>query len=688
MFATLIACGWRMGTGLLFVGFACLGWIDMQGWQARADPLAGRHETDVVFTGTSDGRTLRLDDPPGARVALAPMGVVPVGRVTVRGTLSHAQGKRNPGGFDYRGYLARRDVTGQLFVDEVLSHVRSPDVRGRLARAGGQGLGEREAALVAAMTLGVRDGLGDLRDTFAAAGLAHVLALSGLHVGVLILACSTLLRGLGTRRYPLLLAVVAGFVWLVDASPSVVRACAMVAAGLVTQWSGGGRLEPWTALSLAALGTLLWRPAWLFDTSFQLSYLAVIGLLVFTPPLLRMLRADRGPWWRPRTLIGGGIAVSVASQLPLASLLLAGFGQLPLLSPLVNVIAVPLATVLVPLGFLASTVGVVWEPLARLVNVATQPVAWLLIATADWAASWPSLTWGEIDGDDHVVYAVAVVALALHVHARLRLRNAAVVWLLVLGIAAIPPRLPEIVFLDVGQGDAALIRLPGRVEILIDGGGTPFSDFDPGAQIVVPALRALGVDELELVVASHSDTDHIEGLASVLRAIPVQQLIVGVPAPGVRVYDELMVAAMETGTAVRSVRRGERISVGDAELSVLHPAAGSRGESNEDSVALLFSWQGHPVGLFLGDVSTEVERVLAVPATPLLMVAHHGSRFSTSDELLRAARPQRAVVSVGRNMFGHPAAEVLARLEAYGVQVHTTRAAGAVRVSVPDLLQP
>ena len=681
-------CAWRPRAGLVLVVFACLGFGLMQRWEARPDPLAGRYGTEIVATGRSDGRTLWFDDPRGARAALAPVGEVPAGRVRVQGTLERPQGKRNPGGFDYASYLARRDVTGQLFIDEVLAHEAGFDLRGRLHEAATRGLPARPAALVAAMTLGVRDDLGDLRELFAAAGLAHVLALSGLHVGVLVAALLLLTRGLGRARHALVLVALAGFVTLVGPTPSVLRATIMVGAVLAARAYGGGRVEPWTALALAATTTLALRPAWLFDVSFQLSYLAVVGLLVFAGPLLRAVRAERLPWWHPRVLVGGSVAISVASQLPIGSLLMASFGALPILSPIANVLAVPLATLLVPLGFASAALGSLWPPLAAVPNLAVRPLAGALIGVAERAAAWPALMWGEVGVTGHVIYAIAIVALALVAHARLHLARAVLVWLATLGYAAVPPVLPEVLFLDVGQGDATLIRLPGRREVLIDGGGTPFGAYDVGAEVVVPALRALGVDELELVVATHPDVDHMEGLASILRAVPAQQLVVGVPAEGAAVYDALMEAAAGTGTAVRSVRRGEVIALGAATFEVLHPGARPIGRSNEDSVALLFRWRHEPVALFLGDVSADVERRLAVPPTPLLMVAHHGSRYSTSDQLLRAARPKRAVISVGRNAFGHPAPDVLERLEAHGVDVLATQTRGYVRLSVPDLLHP
>lgn len=679
---------WRGPVGVVFVAGACLGAVEMSRWNARPNPFADRLGTEVTLAGRSDGRVLRTDDPAGAAVALAPIGGAPSGWVRIRGTLDEAAGLRNPGGFDYRGYLARRGIAAQLFVDEVLEARPTRSVRDRLVAAATRGLPEPEAALVAAMTFGVRDDLGELRASFAKAGLAHVLALSGLHVGVLVGALAWLLRSWGAHRYPWLLGCLAAFVAIVGPTPSILRASAMVAAALLVHWRGGGRMEPWTALSLAATLTLTVQPAWLFDASFQLSYLAVVGLLVFMRPLLRLLRADRTPWWHPRTLLAGGAAASVASQLPMGSLLMASFGEVPLLSPAANLLGVPLATAVVPLGLTAALAGSVWEPLAHLVHLALRPLAALLIRVAATAEAWPALAWGEVGVVEHATYGVLVVAVALWAHGRLTLRRAALVGIAAATVACQPPVLPEVVFMDVGQGDAVLVRLPGRREVLIDGGGTPFSDFDTGERIVLPALRALGVDELEVVVASHSDTDHIEGLASVLRGMPVQELVVGHPDPDAAVWRALEEAARETGVPIRRVRRGQRVSLGEAEFAVLHPETRPLGVANEDSVVLVFSWRGTPVALFPGDVSAQVEKRLAVPRVRLLMVPHHGSRHSTSVELLRAARPKRAVISVGRNRFGHPAEEVVSRLGRFSIDVATTRQAGAVRISVPDLLRP
>ena len=237
-------------------------------------------------------------------------------------------------------------------------------------------------------------------------------------------------------------------------------------------------------------------------------------------------------------------------------------------------------------------------------------------------------------------------------------------------------------FLDVGQGDSALIKLPGRLEILVDAGGTPFSDFDTGKRVVLPALKALGVDELELVIASHADTDHIEGIVSLLDELPIKQLVIGTPKPGDRLFDEMIDAAAHNGVPVLQVTRGEALSLGPARLDILNPPRKPFEKDNDNSVAFVLNLDGQPKALFLGDASVDVERELAFPDVDILMAGHHGSRTSTSDALLRAAQPEHVVFSYGRNTYGHPNAELVNRILATGAKVYKTKEMGAVRLGL------
>ena len=683
--ALLFVAGWFFGLRALLLTLLLLplGFVRYDAWAGRPQPLQPLIGTTQMLSGQSDGTYLTLEKPARAKVVLSPRGEVGPGRVTLRGDVVTPATKRNPGGFDYAAYLARRGVDAQVYVDEVLQvEPAALSFKDRLRRGVVAGLEPRQAALMEAMTLGVRDNLNELQDSFAAAGLAHILALSGLNFGVLIAVVGFLLKPFGFLRYPVMIAFVISFIFLVDASPSVLRAGTMAAALLASLWLGAGRLEPWPALSLAALLALLWNPSHLMDLSFQLSYGAVIGMLVFAGPTLRMLQASNLPWWHPKALILGTLVVSVAAQLLLLPFLANSFHTIPLLAPVVNILAIPLATPLVPLGFAAGLLGLVSLPLADLFNHLTAPIASALIWTANTASPWPSLPWGEIAPVGFVYYGVGVLALALVSLGKVRLWRGLLVVASALAASMLTPPPygeAEIVYLDVGQGDSTLIRLPNRVEILVDAGGTPFSDFDIGENTVVPALRALDVDELELVIASHADTDHIEGLASVLKDIPVQQLVIGYPSHDSEAFAAFMTVAKAKKIPVTEVRRGEVLNVGPARLEILSPPMEPFEETNENSVAFVLSALGKNA-LFLGDMPSEIEDVLAVPDVDIILAAHHGSRFSTSKRLLEAARPEEAVLSYGRNTYGHPNPDVLRRLRATGAVVHQTFLEGAVRV--------
>lgn len=653
------------------------------------------------WRGRSDGEVLHVEAPLRARLALVtPRGASPpVGELVVVGTAEPADVKRNPGGFDASAHLARRGVAGRLFVRRVDVVRAGRTAAGRLAAGVSAGLGERAAALMLAMTLGRRDDLADLRDSFGAAGMAHLLALSGLHVGVLLVAAGRLLRGLRRGRAPLLAALTVAFVLLVGPSPSVVRAATMALAAVASAAMGGGRVDAWAALGLAALVGTLGAPQMVFDLGFQLSYLAVVGMLLFIPPWTSRLaglgvpppgRAAPGPaapGGSPARLLGWaatGAVASTAAQLPTVSLVAGTFQAVPLLSPLVNVVAVPVAALLVPLGFLAGLVGLVSDQAARLVNLAVAPLTSVLIGTAELGAALPALGWGEVTPVGHAAWAGFTLAVAAWSWRRLRLRRLLLVALTLAGLTSLLPpahAAPDIWFLDVGQGDATLVRLGGGAAVLVDGGGSPFSDFDVGRRVVIPALRALGVTRLAAVIVTHADADHAEGLVPVLEKFRVGLLVTGPPDPDAALDTRLRELALARGVPVHEARRGERLLVGAASLDVVNPAPHQdHGGGNDASVAFVLRYRGEARALFLGDLGVSVEPDLAVPPVDVLKVGHHGSRGSTGPELVRAASPRLAVISVGRNGYGHPAVAVTDRLAAHGAEVITTLKHGAVRV--------
>ena len=706
-----LAVRWMLVCGACFVLCAGSGLH----WARRPDAWAGSlaREALIEVRGLSDGTLLRV---PGRGRLLLRGSVVPAGEVTLEGVLTPLSGRRNPGGFDEAAFWRRRGVSAGLRVEQVLEHAAPAGLlaaRESLRLGVTAGLDSRPGALMQAMTLGLRHELGDLRAVFAGAGMAHLLALSGLHVGVLAGVVMLLARPLGPRRSGgLVLAVVIVYVLLVGPGPSVVRAACMVAAVVFARLFDVRRPPLPASLALAAFACALFAPAWVGDLGFQLSFLSVLGIAALAAPALRAAHPARrrAQAFRGRTGSGAGefvgaggrylwaaLATSSSAQAATLSLVAGSFGAVPLLAPLANVVAVPLASALVPLGALAGLAGVVHPALAGGVNVITAPLAEALLAFAGFASRGPSLHWGEVGMEGHLLLGCALVALALAVRSSMRWRSALLVVACASAVAwSVPDSrgVPELVVLDVGQGDAVIIRLGGGAAVLVDGGGVTFAGFDMGERVVVPALRALGVWRLPLVVATHADLDHVGGLPAVLRAFPVAELWIGHPAPERTAWQALAAVARQRGVAVREVRRGEAVRLGEVGVDVLHPTHEASGEGNADSVALLVRYRGEAWALLLGDVPDLVEVDLPVPPTPVLMAPHHGSASSTSAALLRSAGPELVLISVGRNRYGHPSAEVLARLEAAGVPVLATLNHGALRLppgracAYPELSRP
>ncbi|WP_293179771.1 DNA internalization-related competence protein ComEC/Rec2 [Oceanithermus sp.] len=587
------------------------------------------------------------------------------GWVRARGTVRRPDRARLPGGFDRRAWLLGQGVRAELADAEVLAWRPSgrglrDAVRARLVA----GLTPEAAALARAFTLGERGALGDDVEAFRRAGLAHVLALSGLHVGLLVGFFVLLGMPLGTGRYPLALALLVFYLALVGPTPSLVRAGLMAAVWLLARALGYGEV-PLSALLALALALHLALDPWaVHGLAFQLSYLAVLGIALALPLVPRVRGSLQ---W-----LLGTLAVTLAAQAATLPRVLDAFHRVPLASPLANLAALPLVSLLVPLGFVKALLPA--DP-GGVLAAAFNHLAAALLALVRAFAAGPELRWGMLDASGYALYYLALAPLALAAYRRLPTRSAlalAATAALVAAVSADANR-PDVWFLDVGQGDAALVRLPGGVEVLVDG-GHPWD-----AARLRRALAALGADELDLVVASHPDADHVGGLPELLRTWPVGALVVGPPA-GEALEGELRAAARAAGVPVVTASRGDVLRVGGAELRFLHPPPGGAAGNAGSLVFVLDVGAGGRV-LFTGDAPGALAYAWRPEPVRILKVSHHGESGGTTEVLLRRFRPRLAWIGVGRNNpFGHPEAETLARLGAWGVRVWRGDRDGSVRL--------
>ncbi|HUP00351.1 MAG TPA: DNA internalization-related competence protein ComEC/Rec2 [Gemmatimonadota bacterium] len=573
--------------------------------------------------------------------------------------------------------------------------------------------GSALAPLAIALLLGDRLALGPaLVDAFTTTGTLHILSVSGLHVGFLagLLAFALRLTGASpVRQAAAATALVAVYAALVGGRPPVVRSAIM--AGVVF-WSRAGerRVSVWQAWGSAAVAILAWRPLDLFDLGFLLSFGALAGLLAFSESLGRLLAggpgqtlragpaagAGTGPAERAGRLLAvlsGGLVATTAASAGTLPLQAAAFGWIAPAGFLVNPIAVPLAAAGLPLAWLALAADALGlELLAAPLSTAAATTLAALQATVAFAAERAPV-W--VPGPAGWAAGTAALLVA---GARLARRRPGAAFLaagaaLALLLAARPPDRPgwEVVWLDVGQGDAIVLHFPDGGTWLVDAGpADPFGD--TGRRVVLPYLRRRAVRALEWLITTHPDLDHVGGAASVVQGIPVRRWGSGGAVAEVDAYLGLLAARGLRGPPRAVVlTAGRHLDQGGVRVDVLHPGPGwveadpyaERRPANEASVVLLLSYGACRL-LLTGDLGAPGETALvatlgdSLEAT-LLHMGHHGSNGSSTAAFLARVEPRDAIVSVGRrNLYGHPHPDALARLAAAGARVHRTDRLGTI----------
>ncbi len=692
----------RWVVALASCAFIGVGWASVRvALRPRLGPLEGRH---VAFRGTSISDLRRFDWGWGVEVGVEGLGVegrwaavdvrvwasgsgrgpsVEAGQpVSGAGTFWEV----DPGASGFDSYLLSRGVAGRASWSRLTA--RGPPhsaalrlanaARGALRRGACVALPGREAALLLGLSIGDTSEMDpEVEEDFRASGLAHLVAVSGSNVAMFlapVLAMAGRFRLRLRTRVAVGVAAIAFFALLTRWEPSVLRATAMAVVALAGVWAGRPRSTG--ALLGASVLALLVADPWLArSVGFQLSVAATAGLALLAGPLAARLRA------LPRPLALAA-AATASAQLGVTPLLLLHFGIVPTVTLLANLLAFP-AVALALLGGLAASLGALaWAPLGgALGTAAALPLAYL-IGLADRMARLPlpSLAGGG------AAAVLASTALALLVAWRLRrgrrrvgaaavaLSLAAMAW--AWGPTAGPPAALTVTFLDVGQGDAAVVRTPEGVTVVIDAGPDP-------DQVAVELAR-LGVRRIDLAVASHAHADHVEGFPAVFARFPVGLLLdPGCPgdSPSYRKY---LAAVRAEDVPMRHARGGDRYGVGGLVIEVLGPDRCSAGGSspNDDSLVLRLRF-GDAVILFPGDAEVPAQRDLLEDGDPVtaavLKVPHHGG--NTSDPaFFDAVDAAVAVVSTGPNDYGHPHPSALAALRVEGMAVYRTDLLGDVTV--------
>ncbi len=668
---------WRSWIGALVAAFAVGSVVAVSHAERQDRTCADRWHpgTQAVF--------LRLHDAPGKRGATTGTVVHAaggcIGQLRVRlppdaagaGSMMLAVGQYFGGGVlrvTHHRELARPPLWRYRVRDTVAERIR------RL-------YGER-AALVEAMVLGRRDDIArSVRSQFADAGLAHLLAISGLHVGILAGWLVLALRVLGINRWRWVGAALLtwGYVLLLGFPTPATRAAAFVSIYAVARLRQR-HPSPLGVLAVAVGVVLQLNPEAATAVGAWLSVAAVWGTGWGGRLLSARLR---------RSSLARLIASSFGAVAATAPITAYAFGAVAPVGLLSNLVAVPLATIAVPGvlvslaggGIMASGAGLALMCIERVASVAASLPGGHVVGMpgATFAVPWAVGLFGAI-------WALRRRRSLGRDLRRVMVTGALASWGLVV-VTAWPrgDRTNDLTMhvLDVGQGDAIAIRTPRGQWLVVDGGPRR-STYDAGRSVVAPFLRRMGARRLSAVIVTHGDADHVGGIPAVLDAFEVDLLLEPGQPLASEPYREYLATVDAAGIEWQVARAGDTVVVDSVTLAVIHPDASwiaGQLEPNENSVVVHLSY-GCFDALLTGDVGHVAERALlnSVGQVDVLKVGHHGSAGSTSREWLRALHPAAAVISVGPNRFGHPAPEVLGLLHEHAVDTWRTDAGGAVTI--------
>ncbi|MGX1263660.1 competence protein ComEC [Rossellomorea marisflavi] len=618
--------------------------------------------------------------------------ITPGTSCTVSGELKEPSGSGNPNLFDYKEYLYQQKTYWTLKVESFSTCVPSNSWSDKLVQVRAEGLKKIDRSfppetvgVTQALLFGETAGIAEeTMEAYRALGVVHLLAISGLHVGLISACVFFLLLRAGLRKERagwVVIVFLLCYMVITGAAPSVVRASSMLIVILLGQKAFLG-IKTIDSLSIIFSVMVFYDPYLLFHAGFQLSFFVSFSLVLSSNRILSS----------SSTLLQA-FKVTFVSQVASLPFILHHFFEFSVIGFLTNLLYVPLySLVILPAAFLLYATAAIGIHLPLAMELFQSLLGWTDRFSV-FLASFPFST--LILGRPHPIvtagyFVIIWVVFFLVEKGRWVKTTVVLVSFISLHLLwnAYRPY-GEITFIDVGQGDAILIELPfNQGTYLIDTGGNltfPQEEweerkkaFSTGKDIVVPYLKSKGIQSVDKLILTHGDLDHVGGAVDVLEELNVKEVWISPGSGQKEVMADVMIAAGES--AVREVKMGNAWLAGDSSFSVLSPDDAVY-EGNDDSL-VIYAHIGGMKWLFTGDLEEGGERKTIRRyniVADVLKVGHHGSASSTSDEFLEAVNPQVAIISAGKdNRFGHPHPDVVERLKKKGVKIYNTADDGAV----------
>ena len=643
-------------------------------------------------------------------VSLPGMGM----RVKAEGKARFFSGAGNWGEFDMGEYYRMGKLSFRLSDARIVASSGKGKalaeglyrLRGYFSGVLGEVFPEKEASVLRAMLLGEKEGLdGEVEKLYRDSSIIHILSISGLHISIIGMGLYRLFGRIGIPKKAGALCCI-GLIWcyglMTGMGLSSVRAILMFVLRLSAELLGR-TYDMLTALAVAAAVLLAGQPMYVGYSGFLFSFGAVLSIGVLLPVLLRGKRGKTGGrLWRLEQAVCCNGAVTLGT-LPIHLMFSYRF---PVYSFLLNLAVIPLMTVVMADGLFCMLMGGFFPGIASVAGCVDRVLLWFFEKCCMVGSRIPYgvLQSGRPEPWQAAAYAALLVVLTALVYGRGKKLPGFWKCQWILGALCLLFLRTEsglqVTVLDVGQGDCIYIRSGEGRHYLIDGGSSSKSGV---AQYqMLPYLAYEGAGHLDAVFVTHSDGDHCNGILEWLGAYPAEGITIGsLILPDIDAksrdgeYEELVRLAGEKGITVRYMSRGQYVEDGGMRLTCLHPVQGyGTKEANEYSLALLMDY-GNFSALFTGDLEGRGEDETweylrndreghggnGETRLTLLKVAHHGSAYSTKEEMLSSLRPRFALISCGKgNRYGHPHGELLERLETAGCRIYTTADCGAVKV--------
>jgi competence protein ComEC len=657
----------------------------------------------IIKTHTLETKALVVKQPLKIQVILDEGSKVEYNQeISISGELECFDFKRNPGAFDERLYMKTKKIDYKMFAKLIMAgQIKKPSyiyrLHERLNDVYDAVLPQKEASTLKLMLLGDNKTLDpSIKELYQKSGISHILAISGSHISLLAVILFLMLKqvGLDNRiNSVIVLAVLIFYCILTGNNVSAVRAVVMI--GIVLFGNILYRnADAYTSIAASALVLLMNQPLYLFDGGFQLSFSAVIGIIILTPLFCRI-------YFIPDK-IRSYIAATVAATMATYPIVAFHFYTVSIIGLLVNILILPFASLLVGFGLLVGIIGLVSIEAAKFTCGIVYCILKLYEIICIIANKLPFAT--AVVGQPNIIviiiYYTMLLLMTYYFYARYeqrrKIKKIVSITQISLFVTAliiiVKPKTLEIVYLDVGQGDAIAIHTADNKNMLIDGGGnirTAVAQPNTGSRVLLPYFNYKAIRYIDTVFVTHPDGDHILGIIELIGLINIKQIVVSNVcnmADNV-LYLSLRDKANKYSIPLVEMGRQDKINLKDIKMECLYPNQDMSIEQenwNLSSLVLYMKYK-HNTFLFTGDIEKQAEIDMINNGGNLnadvLKLAHHGSKTSSSEEFVNRTVPSYGIISSGENnAYGHPDKEVVERYKKKNTKLYNTAYEGAIIV--------